>query len=100
MQPRRPKSADSGVNRPVPRKKSIVREPAAEPIDDASGSSAGGAAVAAVISLLVIVAVIGVAAFVILRTRLAPRLRARLTHTPYDDIRGRNRSESQQNVIA
>ncbi len=63
----------------------------------------GGSAAAAVgISVVVVVLVAAVAAFLVLRTRLAPRLRARLTRTPYEDIViGRQaRSGSQQNVIA
>ena len=69
----------------------------------------GGSAVAGVVIFLIVVAVVGVGAFVILRTRLAPRLRARLTNTPYGDIVGGTgiggfgaggRSDSSQNVIA
>jgi beta-lactamase regulating signal transducer with metallopeptidase domain len=69
---------------------------------DKEESRGGGGAVAAIVLLLGIVAVVGVGAFLIFRTRLAPRLRARLTNTPYGDIVGgiNRRSESTQNVIA
>ncbi len=88
-------------------------EPAAEPentvssrqpkLTDEDDVSGGGGSVAAIaISVVIIVLVAAAAAFLVLRTRLAPRLRARLTNTPYEDIViGRQgRSESQQNVIA
>ena len=78
--------------------------------DVASAAEGGeGSAVAGVVVFLIVVAVVGVGAFVILRTRLAPRLRARLTNTPYGDIVGGagiggfgagGRSDSSQNVIA
>ncbi len=71
--------------------------------DDESieAESGGGGGVAAIVIILMIVAVVGVGAFLVLRTRLAPRLRARLTNTPYGDIIGStDRSESTQNVIA
>ena len=80
------------------------------PEDLASADGGGeGSAVAGVVIFLIVVAVVGVGAFVILRTRLAPRLRARLTNTPYGDIVGGTgiggfgaggRSDSSQNVIA
>ena len=72
-----------------------------------SAEEGGGGAVAGVVIFLIVVAVVGVGAFVILRTRLAPRLRARLTNTPYGDIVGGTagggrigRTDSTQNVIA
>ena len=70
-----------------------------------SAEEGGGGAVAGVVIFLIVVAVVGVGAFVILRTRLAPRLRARLTNTPYGDVGGTNggrigRTDSTQNVIA
>lgn len=75
----------------------------------AAEEEGGGSAVAGVVIFLIVVAVVGVGAFVILRTRLAPRLRARLTNTPYGDIVGGpgiggfgtgGRSDPTQNVIA
>ena len=75
----------------------------------AEDEEGGGSAVAGVVIFLIVVAVVGVGAFVILRTRLAPRLRARLTNTPYGDIVGGTgiggfgaggRTDSSQNVIA
>ena len=74
-----------------------------------SAEEGGSGAVAGVVIFLIVVAVVGVGAFVILRTRLAPRLRARLTNTPYGDIVGGTgiggfgaggRTDSSQNVIA
>ena len=80
-----------------------------EDVASGEGERGGGSAVAGVVIFLIVVAVVGVGAFVILRTRLAPRLRARLTNTPYGDIVGGTgiggfgaggRSDSSQNVIA
>lgn len=73
---------------------------AASDSDEATSSS--GTVAAIVISVLIVVVLLGAAAFVILRTRLLPRLRARLTNTPYEDIviGKQGRSESRQNVIA
>jgi len=66
--------------------------------------SGSGSVVAIVIisTLVVLVLLVGLGAFLVLRTRLAPRLRARLTSSPYEDIviGRRGRSESQQNVVA
>ena len=45
----------------------------------------GGAVTAAVISsIVVIVLVAGAAYYVVMRTRFLPRLRARMTNTPYE----------------
>ena len=101
---RQPKSHDPPGGLP------IVSGDAEEDGDVASAAEGGeGSAVAGVVVFLIVVAVVGVGAFVILRTRLAPRLRARLTNTPYGDIVGGagiggfgagGRSDSSQNVIA
>ena len=90
-EPRRPKAAVDVASPSVQQP-----EPEGEPEDASEGSSATAAIV---VSLLVVVALFGVAAFIVLRTRLAPRLRARLTRTPYDDMAIRA-ADSQQNVIA
>lgn len=67
---------------------------------DGAAEAGSGTVVAVVVSLLVVIVLVGAAAFVIFRTRLAPRLRARLTSTPYEDIVIGHRSESTQNVVA
>ena len=92
--------------RPVPPKVPVStdkkRDPSATQPQVSEGSS--GATVAAVIiSVLVVLVVVGAGFFIVTRTRLAPRLRARLMNTPYGDmVSGRppTRSDSQQNVIA
>jgi hypothetical protein len=88
---RQPKSHDPDRGAPI--------------VSDGDEESSGSGAVVALISILVVVVIVGVGAFLIFRTRLAPRLRARLTNTPYGDIVGglagaRRHSESTQNVIA
>ena len=71
--------------------------------DEESGGSA--ALTAGIVSVVVIVVLLGGAAYVIMYTRLAPRLRARITRKPYGDIilpggAPPQRSESTQNVVA
>jgi len=90
------------VDRPKVPRRLDQAQPESEPEGDSSASSGGGStALAVVISVFVVLALLAAAAFVVLRTRLAPRLRARLTSTPYEDIViNRRRSESQQNVVA
>ncbi|TRY68627.1 hypothetical protein TCAL_15087 [Tigriopus californicus] len=86
-----PKSAN-----PVPH----VDVNAVKSVADSSESTGGGSTtLAVVLSVLAAVVLMGVAAFLVFRTRMAPRLRARLTSTPYEDIVIGRRSESTQNVV-
>jgi len=50
-----------------------------------SDAPSGGAIAAAVISIIVVVVLItGAAFYIVMRTRLVPRIRARMTNTPYE----------------
>jgi len=69
----------------------------------ADTESSTSAVAAGVISILIVIAIMGVAMFVVHRMRLVPRLRARLTNTPYEDIVISDRQglgRSQQNIMA
>jgi len=69
----------------------------------AETESGSGAVAAGVISILIVIAILGVATVTIHRLRLVPRLRARLTNTPYEDIVISDRNglgRSQQNIVA
>jgi len=69
----------------------------------ADTESGSGAVAAGVISILIVIAILGVAVVIVHRMRLVPRLRARLTNTPYEDIVISDRQglgRSQQNMMA
>lgn len=108
MKPKeQPRSSAPSATRPAgPPPASLPRQPKSSdgPAGGGEEEGSGGTTAAAVaVSAVLVVLLAGAAAFVVLRTRLAPRLRARLTRTPYEDIvigRPPARSESQQNVIA
>jgi len=69
----------------------------------AETETGSGAVAAGVISILIVIALLGVAVATVHRLRLVPRLRARLTNTPYEDIVIADRhglGQSQQNIMA
>ena len=51
-----------------------------------SSGSSSGAIAAGVVSVLLVILIGGGFAYLIMRTRLMPRLRAQITNTPYEDI--------------
>lgn len=60
--------------------------PAARPAPHIKEGSTSGAIAAGVVSVLIVILVGGGFAYMVTRTRLVPRLRARITNTPYNDI--------------
>lgn len=69
----------------------------------ADTETGSGAVAAGVISILIVIAILGVTVVTVHRLRLVPRLRARLTNTPYEDIVISDRQglgRSQQNMMA
>ena len=49
-------------------------------------AGSGAAVAAGVVSVLVVLALLALLAFLVHRHRLLPRMRAKLRHTPYEDI--------------
>ena len=72
--------------------------PAAQPAPHVKEGSSSGAIAAGVVSVLIVILVGGGFAYMVTRTRLVPRLRARITNTPYEDIviNDRNPAAAQQ----
>ena len=48
------------------------------------GPSGGAVAAAVISSIVVVVLLMGAAFYIVMRTRFVPRLRARMTNTPYE----------------
>ena len=72
----------------LPATTSILSQP-----HKADGQSQSGAIAAGVISALIVIAALGVAFVLVHRYRLLPRLRAKLSNTPYEDIVISDRSQ-------
>ncbi len=92
---RRPKAIDP---------KDTQHQPTPDLTTYSESSSSSSTVAAVVVSLILVLALVGGLAFMMFRTRLGPRIRARLTNTPYDDMAGarlnNNASASKQNVMA
>lgn len=72
--------------RPVPISPRGRRPPAAQPAPHVKEGSSSGAIAAGVVSILIVILIGGGFTYMVTRTRLIPRLRARITNTPYEDI--------------
>lgn len=62
------------------------RPPVAQPSPHIKEGSSSGAIAAGIVSVLIVILIGGGFTYMVTRTRLIPRLRARITNTPYEDI--------------
>jgi hypothetical protein len=73
---------------PLTSSSSILSQPHQDDSQSRSGAIAAG-----VISALIVIAALGIALVMVHRYRLLPRLRAKLSNTPYEDIVISDRSQ-------